>query len=233
MEEIWKPINNYESFYLISNLGRIKSLKKNIVLKNLTHNHGYLSISLKSKCFLIHRLVGIHFIPNPENKPCVNHKDGNKQNNYVENLEWVTYSENEKHACRVLGKANPLTNLGKFGVKHHNHKEVIQFDLNKNFVQEFSSLREIIGFNRQKISLCCKGKISSYKGFIWEFKYKKHILCNYHKIAVGQYDLYHELINVFESLNEAEQKTKVTQRNIRQVLYGKQRTAGGYIWKAL
>lgn len=77
-------------------------------LKPETQKTGYQRVTLcnkgKTKRFLLHRLVALVHIPNPDNKPCVNHKDGNKQNNAVDNLEWVTYSENEYHSYNILGK---------------------------------------------------------------------------------------------------------------------------------
>ena len=106
MKEAWKDIKGYEGKYKVSNLGRIKSLYKNKdgkVMKYLSNPNGYLYIALTKgdrnyKRLLIHRLVAIHFIPNPEDKPQVNHIDGNKHNNSVSNLEWVTGSENQIHA---------------------------------------------------------------------------------------------------------------------------------------
>ena len=103
MNEIWKStgFDGYE----VSNLGRVRRLHKTIpprIRKLTTDTHGYLHVNLwhggKSKHFSIHRLVAIAFIPNPENKPEVNHIDGNKLNNRVSNLEWVTSSENQRHA---------------------------------------------------------------------------------------------------------------------------------------
>lgn len=110
-KEIWKPILETESKYLVSNFGNIKHNKSN-QLRKLRLGNGYLDIAFhfksgdvyKSKSFLIHRLVALYFVKNPENKCCVNHKDGNKQNNYYKNLEWVTYSENNLHAIKFLGK---------------------------------------------------------------------------------------------------------------------------------
>ena len=118
MQEVWKDIKGYEGLYQVSNLGRARSLdryvrngtsNKNIkrgkILKPCATRDGYLQLNLiknkKKKVSTVHRLVAKAFIVNFENKPCVNHIDGNKQNNNVENLEWVTYSENTIHAIKI------------------------------------------------------------------------------------------------------------------------------------
>lgn len=115
-QEVWKDIPDYKNLYQISNFGRVKSLERLIyrkngnyivkekILKNKTNTKGYLSISMckngKVKYVMIHRLVAQAFIPNPNNFPCINHKDENKQNNCVENLEWCTYSYNNTYNNR-------------------------------------------------------------------------------------------------------------------------------------
>lgn len=122
MNEIWKTIPDYEDCYEASNLGRIRSLNRTIkhphsiknkikgkILKQSKfgrrQNKKYFgvnpSINGKNKCCFVHRLVAQAFIPNPENKPCINHKDGDKDNNKVENLEWCTYKENSIHAVKT------------------------------------------------------------------------------------------------------------------------------------
>lgn len=107
MEEIWKDIEGFEGVYQISSFGRLKSFKslpEGRILSNKNSKGGYLSVILNprqegQKSEKIHRLVAKAFIPNPENKPQVNHKNMDKQDNRVENLEWATLNENMKHAA--------------------------------------------------------------------------------------------------------------------------------------
>jgi hypothetical protein len=102
--EIWKDILGFEGYYKISSLGRVKSLRSNIILKQGLSNGYYrvrLSVNNKQKTYKIHRLVSIHFIDNKEGKPQVNHIDGNKKNNCTQNLEWCTNSENRIHAGKI------------------------------------------------------------------------------------------------------------------------------------
>lgn len=106
-DEIWKDIKGYEGLYQVSNLGKVRSmnfLKKKIVHELRLHEHrnGYISamtqVKSVQKRLSVHRLVALHFIPNPENLPDVNHKDFNKQNNHFDNLEWNTKKQNIRHA---------------------------------------------------------------------------------------------------------------------------------------
>lgn len=126
--ELWEDIIGYESLYMISNMGRVKGCNRIITCKNgakkpiksrIIRQHfdgklNYLCVVLnkngKTKGNLTHRLVGIHFIKNDQSKNFINHKDGDKINNIISNLEWVTKSENELHRTRVLGKGIRETN---------------------------------------------------------------------------------------------------------------------------
>lgn len=104
MDEVWKDIKAYEGLYQVSNLGRVRCLKgkSERILKQRKDRNGYIKIHLskhgKRKYTTLHRLIAQAFIPNPENKPQVNHIDGTKHNNCLDNLEWVTQKENMQHA---------------------------------------------------------------------------------------------------------------------------------------
>ena len=102
----WKPVKNYEGLYEINQFGDVRSLQKKhigYILKQRVDRGGYYTVrlskpSIKSSTVYVHRLLGFAFFDNPTNKCCINHRDGNKLNNNLENLEWVTTSENMKHA---------------------------------------------------------------------------------------------------------------------------------------
>jgi hypothetical protein len=112
MSEVWRNIEGYENLYEVSSVGRVKSLPrkttKGRIIKNGNRCNGYQAVTLsrdnKPKSHYVHRLVATAFLGNTDNKPCVNHIDGNPSNNSVTNLEWATYTENEQHSYTVLGK---------------------------------------------------------------------------------------------------------------------------------
>lgn len=114
VEEIWKPMKEFPELYKVSNLGRVASYRQ--VLSTHKINSGYEVVSLKinRKAIkrLVHRLVAEAFLPNPENKREVNHIDGDRLNNTLSNLEWVTSSENKKHGREVLGNTYNIPTLG-------------------------------------------------------------------------------------------------------------------------
>lgn len=127
--ETYKQI--LDSKFYISNLGNVKNSETNVIYSQFKGNSGYsqvcINIGGKKKSIMIHRLVAKAFIPNPLNKPQVNHIDGNKLNNKVENLEWVTGKENMKHALDlgIFKRYNNQTYKNKFGADHNRSVKLI------------------------------------------------------------------------------------------------------------
>ena len=166
--EEWKDIKGYEGLYQISNLGRVKSLPRNgtikeeKILKYSLDKYGYPQIVLnnkKHKCFRVHRLVAEAFLLNPKNKSTVNHKDGNKTNNNVKNLEWNTIKENNDHALRT-------------GLQRYTGKKINQYTINGEFIRQWNSQREVerqLKINHSNLKLACKGIYKQCNGFIWRY----------------------------------------------------------------
>ena len=175
IEEIWKDIKGYEGLYQISNFGRVKSFvkKEPKILKCGLTGIGYYTVNLcnakNRSSKKIHRLVAEAFIPNPNNLPCINHKDGNKLNNYFGNLEWCTSSHNNKEAYR-LGLRKPLKGKNNYYSKKLMTK-IYQYDLYGNFIKEWesqSSIQRELGFWQQNINKCVHGKRKKAHGYIWK-----------------------------------------------------------------
>lgn len=176
MSEIWKDIS---SGYQISNIGEVSNGKDYLTAHKT--KSGYMSIYLKkiNKNCTIHRLVASAFIPNPESKPQVNHKNGIKSDNRVENLEWVTPIENVSHSIKTgLSKKTPTGELNKLHGKYNNHlsKAILQIDIvTGEVLSEWPSLHEITrvkGWDNRPISLCAlgKGRRKTAYGFKWKYK---------------------------------------------------------------
>lgn len=173
MQEIWRDIKNYEGLYQISSLGNVKSLRNNKILKPGIRNEYYI-VSLckggKQKSKTIHRLVAKTFIPNPKNKEQVNHIDGNKLNNRIENLEWCTNQENIIHSWK-----NGLSKVTQKMRNHNADKEkiVYQYDLDMNFIKEWKSATEAgrkLKIFQQAIVACLKGRTKTAGKYIWKYK---------------------------------------------------------------
>ena len=166
INEVWKDIKGYEGLYQVSSLGRVKSLPKYHfnycrILKPVK-TAGYLRVclhkSFNQKDHLIHRLVAEAFIPNPANLPQVNHKDEDKNNNNVSNLEWCTSEYNMNYGTRLSKVSAPVIMCEKDG------KVIEEFN-------SISSAHKKYRYSTGSISECCNGKRNSAYGFIWKFNF--------------------------------------------------------------
>jgi len=158
--EKWRPIKGYKKLYLISDKGRIKSLKSDKIRKLSTTKDGYHTIRLSkkgiAKTYLVHRLLALAFISNESSKPIVNHRNSKRNDNRVSNLEWVTPSENSSHSV----------NQGNRG------RKVEQFTINGTLIAVFSNMSlaaKTTNTNRTSIYMVCVGKRKTANNFKWNY----------------------------------------------------------------
>lgn len=172
MKEIWKNIPNTNDNYQISNLGNVRSRHNKYThkidleyhyLNPYTTKKGYLTVKIKEHktSRVIHRLVANAFIPNPNKLPQVNHIDGNKTNNRVENLEWCTNKYNVNHAFKMGLYDKKLNSI---------RKPINQYDLKGNLINKWNSAEEIKNtLNIHHTSDVCKGIRKTAGGYIWRY----------------------------------------------------------------
>lgn len=175
-KEIWLPVKGYEGLYEVSSFGRVRSIgkggsgnsKMRIMSPRVT-TKGYLSVQLWNngigKNHKIHRIVAEAFIPNWFDDTQVNHRDENKHNNHIDNLEWCSSKYNSNYGTRNERITEKMTN-GKLS------KPVLQFTKTGEFVREWPSSQEVgrNGFDNSTIRKCCNGKRKSHNGFVWKYK---------------------------------------------------------------
>lgn len=213
MKEIWKAIPEYEGCYEVSSIGRVRSVDRVVQngtwtkrihgrIMKLNNNEGYMYCSLckdgKPKPQKVHRLVALAFIPNPKNLPYINHKNENKSDNRVENLEWCTKWYNEHY--------------GTYGhkissIKREKSKNVIQYDLDGNIVRKYSCLVEVkdFGFSVYAVGDCCRGKIICHKGFVFRYEGEPFSIRKYkNNVEVVKKDINGDILDTYKSINDAE-----------------------------
>lgn len=227
--------------YLIDEQGNVFSIKSNTWLKPTKKDNGYLQFKLfvsynpenkkrKYEYLYAHRLVAEYFIDNPNNYPCINHIDGNKENNNVSNLEWCTYAQNMQHAVKtgLFKIPNKITEL-------------------ENIFNDFISGNYLLSELEDKYDWHSGSRITSIylkdyaKQIGKEEEYKKAKKMQLHlkamksgkstQKAVIQLSLSGEILNTYESTNVAAKTLGISQGCISNVCIGRSKTAGGFIWK--
>lgn len=189
-EEIWKSVPDYIGYYQVSNLGRVRSLdrivnhgsgtfqyKKGVVLTQSKSSSGYYSVTLikggHRKIFMVHRLVAGAFLENKLNLPIVNHRDENKLNNRLENLEWCSYAYNTTYNNCMRRRVNTRNKNQSHGME----KRVYQYGLNGNLVNVWESLMDAsraLNIPQGNIANCCLGtkyRHTAY-GYKWSYELK-------------------------------------------------------------
>lgn len=240
--EIWKDIKGYEGLYQVSNFGRVKSLERTvnnyprgtrrlpekIRLGVVNKSLGYRMLALakdgKPKSFFVHRLVADAFLENPDSLPMVNHKDEDKTNNNVNNLEWCTAKYNMSYS-NVFGSA-----------KNKNSKPVCQYDYDGNLIKEYASSHdaaEAMGVESYCISYCCQGKIGSVKGFLWKYadvNYVKSKVTGVRSRRIEQKDMTGKVLKIWDSITEAADATGSNRSLIGRCCHGFRKSTNGYQW---
>ena len=242
--EEWKAIPDYEE-YQVSTLGRVKRLAyyKNVcgggkqyceerILKPQTRKRGYQAVMLSknsnAKSFLVHRLVAMVFIPNPDNLPQVNHKDENTSNNCADNLEWCNQCYNSNYGTSKYRISTKLKN----GILS---KPVEQYCKNGMFIMEYPSAIEasrVLGLNVSGIISCCNNspKYSHCGGYQWKYKGSEKQINNIVNEIV-QMNKCGKIINTFETITQASNATGISRTAISNNLSYLSKSAGGFIWK--
>lgn len=271
--EVWKKVVGYEEYHEVSNYGRVKFLGYNngnvkngypkILKQFFPNNRGcYWLVDLykngKSKHKRVHRLVAEAFLPNPDNLPEVNHKDENKKNPHLDNLEWCTrkYNANygtmpermREHMKKRMEDGYKIHRENRFGKTTTKHKVVHQYDLCGNYIATYYSQKEAelkTGINRNNICDVCKGRSRAAGGYIWTYTKEKEEIEKKILFAKGmvgkrkkkivlpieQYTLDDKYLCTYKNALSAAKENNLCYTSIIRCAKGEWKRYGGFIWK--
>ena len=257
LEGDWRPIKGYEGYYSISSDGRTWSHRNCRLLKPAKTRAGYLRVHLSLNghvsAMSLHRLVAMAFIPNPDNKPTVNHINEVKTDNRVENLEWATMHEQNVHGTRIE-RVRAHTDFKNRGIDyaavaaHHDYKNlnrkqmkpVLQYDMDGNFIAKFDGVSEAarsVGVSAGFLCSVLRRNLRSCGGSQWRYfegntEAIDPIQPRKHKLnPVVQLDMTGVVIAEFPSVKEAAKETGAHRSSISRCARGRGISAGGYKWR--
>lgn len=222
---IWKDVDNYEGVYEISNTAVIRRKDNHQIKKQHVDNLGYYAVSLwkdgAGQTVRVHRILAKAFIPNPNNYPCINHKDEDMSNNSLENLEWCTKKYNNCYGTKIQ-RQNKKKN-----------RAILQYSLSGDLLKEYESesiAASVCGISQARISNSALNGGIPYKGYIWRFKEERER--KYKKMKkVGKYTSNGELVKVYDSIVLAGLDSGISGYTISNCVCGYIKTAGGFYWK--
>ena len=244
--EEWRDVVGYEGLYQVSNLGRVKSLSRGTnknqhtnntrIMKQHIASSGYLSlcfeVDTKKEFLSIHRLVANAFLPNPNNLPCVNHKDENKLNNKVDNLEFCTYKYNSNYGTIKERKLKTQRENSKYSTR------VFQYDLGGQLLKEWNSIYDIFDTmsKRRLIYECCIRKRGSGYGYQWRFcddcdDIKPYKIVAHNRRVVLCFNKNMIFLREYDSVTDAAKALAVSESNIVLCCKGTQKTVKGFIFR--
>lgn len=230
--EVWKDIPNYEGLYQVSNLGRVKALARNFprydggvirrkerIMNQTLNTYYYVQLrrDRKNIHFSVHRLVCMAFHPNPNNYPCVNHKDENKLNNNSDNLEWCTYKYNLNYGrCKEAWLESFVPNFGR---------KIDVYTKYGEFVKSYDSIAYAVmdGYDRSCITHCLSGSLDSHRGLVFKkkgepFSYKNRSL----NVFVRKYTEDGEFVREYNTIRDAARDNGITKDKLSSMHRGKQ-----------
>lgn len=236
--EVWRDIKDYEGYYKVSNMGRVQTLSRkcygrqdtyNIIKKPSDNGHGYKFVCLckygQTKRMYIHRLVAYAFINNPYYLPQVNHKNENKDDNRVDNLEWCDSFYNNHY-----GTAR--TRLEQSRRDNGNTRGIDVYNLNGDFIKSYDCALDMEkdGYNRRSAYACCDGRNYSWHGYVFRYKgdkftHKVDLTKDKSAATIYKYDSNNKLIQVYPSIKSAERDNGLSRNTLYSKTYRRTRVA--------